>query len=284
MIAMLMMSVSAQPLVIAHRGASGYLPEHTLEAYSLAYGQGADLIEPDVVLSRDNVLVCSHDLTLERTTNVEEVFPLRKRADGKWYVIDFDWSEIESLTVDGPWVRGTSAGHKGLRKVRLSEMAALLERLNETTGRSVGIIPEPKNAAFHQAEGKDLVAALDAAVRSMKDLRVVIQSFEAEALKKFQSLGTPGERVFLFSTLPALESAGGLAGVKGFASGIGPNWRLLETGPLLTDARKAGLRVYPWTFDADVSVMKRYFGEKAVDGLFTDFPDKGVAARSSGGK
>lgn len=86
-------------LVIAHRGASGYLPEHTLEAYALAHGLGAHYIETDLVMTKDGVLICLHDLWLEATTDVEEAFPGRKRADGHWHAVDFTLAEIKALLV-----------------------------------------------------------------------------------------------------------------------------------------------------------------------------------------
>ena len=92
--------------MIAHRGASGYLPEHTLEAYALAYAQGADLIEPDVVLSRDGVLVCNHDIHMGQTTDVAKQFPDRARADGRYYFIDFTVAELKTLAVKRPQRRG----------------------------------------------------------------------------------------------------------------------------------------------------------------------------------
>ena len=76
-------------MIIAHRGASAYLPEHTLEAYAYAHALRADFIEPDLVLTKDNIPICVHDIHLESTTNVEEIFPERKRSDGRWYAVDF---------------------------------------------------------------------------------------------------------------------------------------------------------------------------------------------------
>jgi len=84
-------------LVIAHRGASGYLPEHTLAAYAMAYALGADFIEPDLVRTRDGAFICLHDIHLEPTTDVEDVFPDRKREDGRWYAADFDLAEVRRL-------------------------------------------------------------------------------------------------------------------------------------------------------------------------------------------
>ena len=88
-----------RPLVFAHRGASGYLPEHTLEAYTLAVAQGADHVEPDVVATRDGVLICLHDVHLERVTDAAAVYPDRARSDGRWYALDFTLAELRRLQV-----------------------------------------------------------------------------------------------------------------------------------------------------------------------------------------
>ena len=84
-------------LVIAHRGASGYLPEHTLEAYDIAYGLGADYIETDLVRTKDGAFICLHDIHLDRTTNLAVAYPDRKRKDGRWYAADLSLAEIRSL-------------------------------------------------------------------------------------------------------------------------------------------------------------------------------------------
>ena len=92
-------SCASNRVIIAHRGASAYLPEHTLEAYSYAHALDVDFIGPDVVLTKDNEAICIHDIHLETTTNVEQVFPQRKRSDGRWYAIDFTLKEIKTLLV-----------------------------------------------------------------------------------------------------------------------------------------------------------------------------------------
>ena len=181
-----------KPLVIAHRGASGYLPEHTLAAYSAAYFMGADVIEPDVVLTKDGVPICSHDITLDETTDVAEKFPGRARDDGKHYAIDFTLAEIKTLEKLGREGRVRMPGHT---VPTLSEMIEMVQGLNEERvrrfggdgrwidglliengqgpienieryspdpkrfigsvyeARTVGIIPEIKQPYFHEKEG-----------------------------------------------------------------------------------------------------------------------------------
>ena len=150
-------------LVIAHRGASAYLPEHTLEAYSMAIGQGADMIEPDVVLTRDGVLVCSHDVYISNGRAMERLYPGRARADGKHYIIDFDLAELRG--VGEPLGRNSEHG-RGMTIATLDEALALVERVNSAwvDGRGarerIGVIPEAKNPGFHRSEGKAIEPAL----------------------------------------------------------------------------------------------------------------------------
>ena len=103
------MSKTQPPLIIAHRGASGYLPEHTLEAKALAFGMGADYLEQDVVASRDDQLIVLHDIHLDRVSDVAERFPDRQRADGRFYARDFDLKEIQSLRA---WERMNGGGQR----------------------------------------------------------------------------------------------------------------------------------------------------------------------------
>lgn len=157
-----------RPLVIAHRGASGYLPEHTAEAKALAYGQGADYLEQDVVATRDDRLVVLHDVHLDRVTDVAERFPERRRADGRWYVRDFDLAELETLNVhertnaDGSPVFPDRfpAGSGRFRISSVEEELDLVLGLNASTGRTVGIYPEIKRPAWHRGEGVDVANLL----------------------------------------------------------------------------------------------------------------------------
>ena len=176
-------------IVIAHRGASGYLPEHTLEAKVLAYAQGADYLEQDVVMTKDDQLVIIHDLTLERTTDVAKQFPGRARKDGSYYVIDFTLNELRQLQVS----EGNTAGIANFPARfppnqspfgihTLQEELELIAGLEKSAGRKVGIYPELKSPWFHHQEGKDLATAtlnvLKAYGYASKDAPVFVQSFE----------------------------------------------------------------------------------------------------------
>ena len=188
--------LAAEPLVIAHRGASGYLPEHTLESKVLAFAQGADFIEQDVVMTRDDQLVVIHDLTLERTTDVAALFPGRARADGSYYVIDFTLEELRRLAVsegrrqDGQaqYPQRFPAGTSRFGLHTLEEELELIRGLEQSTGRRVGIYPELKSPWFHHQHGKDLASAVlrvlrDQGYRSAAD-GVFVQSFDHAELRR----------------------------------------------------------------------------------------------------
>ena len=158
-------------IVVAHRGASGYLPEHSMAAKSMAYAMGADYIEQDVVMTKDDELVVLHDHYLDRVTNVAEVYPYRKREDGRYYAIDFTLKEIKGLKMtegfnvkDGKTVAGFPERFpiwKSDFKVHtLAEEIELIQGLNKSTGKNVGIYPEIKAPWFHRHEGKDISVAV----------------------------------------------------------------------------------------------------------------------------
>lgn len=268
------------PVVIAHRGASAYLPEHTLEAYTLAYAQGADVIEPDVVLTRDNVLICCHDLTITNTHAARTMYPDRAREDGEWYVIDFTLDELRAL---GDTIGRNETGVEGTSVCTLDEMIGLVRHLNEVSGRDVGIIPEPKSPAFHRDEGLPIEPVLVETLRRhgyvSRGDDAIIQCFDLQSLQRMREM-TDLRLVYLFSE-PVDDDV--LDEVAAFADGIGPSRKLIEDeagpiGDLIERARARDLAIYPWTFGADEAMTSRFFNY-GVDGLFTDNPDIGVEAR-----
>ncbi|HEX7236991.1 MAG TPA: glycerophosphodiester phosphodiesterase family protein, partial [Gammaproteobacteria bacterium] len=150
------------PIVIAHRGASGYLPEHTLAAKALAHGLGADYLEQDVVATRDSQLVVLHDLYLDDVTDVAQKFSGRHRQDGRHYVIDFDLAELETLTVFERRAPGTAnakyparfpADTALFRIATLPQELELIRGLNRSTGRTAGIYSEIKDPEWHRRHG-----------------------------------------------------------------------------------------------------------------------------------
>ncbi len=271
-------------LVIAHRGASGYLPEHTLAAKAMAHAMGADFLEQDVVLSRDEVAVVLHDITLEATTNVASVFPGRARDDGRYYAIDFDWAELRQLSVNER-VNAEGAARYPLRFPAdaplfrlhtLAEELALVRGLNSSTGRVAGIYPELKAPRWHAAQGKDVGAVVGRVLAESGygggDAPVFVQSFDAAALKAFpETTGLDLPLVQLIgenrwwpedpNDFDAMRTPAGLDAIAEYAAGIGPWFQQLVSGlepggspastGLAGEARTWGLVVHPYTLRAD---------------------------------
>src|SRR6266536_1759268 len=181
-------STTAPKILVAHRGASAYAPEHTLDSYQLALKQGADFVEQDLQITRDGILVCLHDLTLERTTNVKEIFPTRFREEAvngtpvrHWYVSDFTLPETKQLDA-GSWF---DVKFKGTRVPTFQEAIDLVR------GKA-GLYPETKAPEVYGARGLDMEHLLFDLLKknrliSGSDARntpVIIQSFSPESLRK----------------------------------------------------------------------------------------------------
>ncbi|RKF44214.1 hypothetical protein BCY88_29200 [Paraburkholderia fungorum] len=209
-----------QPLVIAHRGASGYYPEETLEAYSLAIAMGADVIEPDLVSTRDGVLVARHDITLATSTDIAKhpEFAARKRAgengDGDpvasdWFVADFTLAELKTL-------RATSPNHPAAQKydgqfpiATFQEILDLITVKAKETGKTVAVYPETKNPSYHLQLLKDgkiparledtLMKLINSNGLNSKDAPILVQSFESTSLKYMRSIGSKVKQVQLIS-------------------------------------------------------------------------------------
>ncbi|MEM1114145.1 MAG: glycerophosphodiester phosphodiesterase [Pseudomonadota bacterium] len=298
-------------VVIAHRGASGYLPEHTLAAKAMAHAQGADFLEQDVVLTRDGVPIVLHDVHLETTTDVALVFPGRARKDGHYYAIDFSLAEIKQLRAnervgkDGkPVFSGRyPAGPRLFEVPTLAEEIALVQGLNTSTGRTAGIYPELKAPQWHIEQGLDPVPAVlavlrDAGLERTPEL-VFLQCFDDRTLLRLkqeyqvpypliQLIGENSWREDGAVDYDAMQTAEGMARVATYASGIGPWIGQLYRGadqdaaPLLALARQHGLLVHPYTFRTEQlppdlesfeQLLSVFLDDFAVDGIFTDFPD-----------
>lgn len=315
--------VAAQPsskLVIAHRGASGYLPEHTLAAKAMAYAMGADYLEQDLVMSKDDQLIVIHDITLDRTTDVAEKFAGRARDDGMHYVVDFTLAELLTLNVSEGFVLegGQKNAHYSTRfpvdkstfKLHtLAQEIELIQGLNHSTGRDVGIYPELKSPDFHADNGKDLGTAVLMVLRSYgytsKTDKVFVQTFDFEELKRVHDSIMPALRIDLplVQLMPARErgtwmaSADGLREIARYADGVGPDKALIvasdspkgapSISDFVRDAHANGLQVHPYTFRLDPGQIPAYANdfeqmleihlfEAGVDGVFTDFPDRAV--------
>ena len=195
-------ALAADKIVIAHRGASGYLPEHTLPAKAMAYAQGADYLEQDLVMTKDDQLVVLHDHYLDRVTDVAERFPDRARQDGRFYAIDFTLAEIRSLKFtegfeieNGKKVQvypGRFPMGKSVFRIHtFQEEIEFVQGLNHSTGKNIGIYPEIKAPWFHHQEGKDIAAKTLEVLKhygytSKKD-KVYLQCFDAAELKRIKT-------------------------------------------------------------------------------------------------
>jgi len=304
----------AECLVIAHRGASGYLPEHTLPAYRLAIQLGADYIEPDLVMTRDGFLVARHERQLGSSTNVAELprFANRRRTEGSgekevtdWFAEDFLLTELQLLRAreTRPGVRPGNTAFDGQFAVpELSRIIGLLREESARHGRPIGLYPELKDPAVLRARGLDperaLLAILGAAGLAGPGAPVLIQSFDADSLQRLRAR----TRLPLVQLVAGLEGPGGavappdFAAIASYANGVGlPKDMILATDPdLVTAARAAGLFVHGWTFrseneylppdrrrGADPAGRGDVEGELAaaldrgMTGFFTDQPDVG---------
>ena len=307
----------AKKLVIAHRGASGYLPEHTIAAKAMAYAQGADYIEQDLVMTKDDELVVLHDRYLDTVTDVARVFPGRSRDDGRFYVIDFTLDEVRQLSVSERFEN--EDGHatpvfkdrfplwkSSFRVHTFSEEIELIQGLNQSTGKNVGVYPEIKSPAFHRDEGKDIASVtLDVLNRygyKTKSDPVFLQCFDPYELQRIHRDLMPARKMDLpliqligtSEEYRSLLSADGMKQLATFVDGIGPSILLLvdknstaseiKITKLVTYAHDAGLKVHPYTFRRETDQMpafvkdyedflRVFLDEVGVDGVFTDFPD-----------
>ena len=307
--------MSDAPIVIAHRGASGYLPEHTLEAKALAYGLGADYLEQDVVATRDAELVVLHDLYLDDVTDVVERFPERRREDGHHYVIDFDLVELQQLAVSERRRAGSRSARFParfppetaiFRIATLEQELALIAGLNRSMRRNVGIYPEIKHPQWHRAHGVDLAPLvldkLDAYGYRDSTAPAFVQCFDAGELRRVrEELGCKLKLVQLVGAeaeYSPLLSGDGLTQVARYADALGPSYAQLvaidesrgavQRSELAREARLAGLALHPYTFRRDElpsyatsleELLGLFFDQVGVDGLFCDQPDVAVRVR-----
>lgn len=303
------------PIVIAHRGASGYLPEHTLAAKALAHGLGADFLEQDVVATRDRQLVVLHDIHLDDVTDVAERFPRRRRDDGHYYVVDFDLAELEQLHVferrspgqtSAKYAQRFPTGSPIFRIATLKDELQLIQGLNHSTGRSAGIYPEIKDPQWHRRHGIDLarllIDELDAFGYSHATDAAFVQCFDqGELVRVKQELGCELRLVQLVGSeleYADLLTPHGLERIAAYAYGLGPSYRqLAEIGagrlrltPLTKLAHDAGLKLHAYTFRRDDlagyartldELLEFFFVEARVAGVFCDHPDVAVRVRNA---
>jgi glycerophosphoryl diester phosphodiesterase len=276
----------AQPVVIAHRGASGERPEHTLAAYRRAIEQGADFIEPDLVMTKDGVLVIRHESNIADTTDVADHPEFADRRTSKtidghaavgWFTEDFTLAELKTLHARErlPQLRTANTGWLEERIATFDEALALVR----ATPRTLGIYPETKHPTYFAAIGKPMEkAVVDALARAgftRADDPVFIQSFEISNLKALRTMtklrlvqlidgeAPPYDQVAAGTglTIADMVSPQGLKAIAGYADAIGPYKLLIEPRDaagqaqaptsLVKDAHAAGLLVHSWTFRSE---------------------------------
>jgi glycerophosphoryl diester phosphodiesterase len=274
------------PVVIAHRGASGYLPEHTLEAMAMAHALHADYIEQDLVLTRDGVPVVLHDIHVDTVTDVAVRFPDRSRADGRFYALDFTLAELKQLRVSERFNAVTGAPVYPKRYPSralpasfeistLEEALQLIQGLNRSTGRTAGVYPELKKPTWHRNNGFDISRAVLPILAkygyTTRADRCILQCFELSEVRRLrEELGWRGRLVMLIGAGAKgddgtdnayLCTPAGLEELAKFADGIGPaigrivTWPAARGGPKFTElvrpAHAERLVVHPYTVRTD---------------------------------
>lgn len=290
--------------VIAHRGASGYLPEHTLPAAALAHAQGADYIEQDVVLTKDGFPIVVHDIHLENISNVALLFPHRARKDGRFYAIDFTLAEIRLLTVherkdnNQQVFKKRYQGNAQFRISTLAEHVELISELNRLSDKDIGLYIEIKSPAFHKQHGLDISKVIIDYLRSIDmdsdSAKVFVQCFDFKELKRIRTeLKAKVPLIQLIAEnswqesdtdYDLLKTSEGMVTVAKYADGIGP-WlghvaidKSNKLSSWLAQAKALGLLIHPYTFRTDAlpeetsqeQLLDLVINQWQFDGLFTD--------------
>jgi glycerophosphoryl diester phosphodiesterase len=300
----------AGPVLIAHRGASGHRPEHTLAAYELAARMGADYLEPDLVVTADGVLVARHEPEIGGTTDIAErpEFADRRTTkiiDGErltgWFVEDITLAEVKTLRARErlPLLRQRNTIYDRRFEVpTFAEILQLRARLSQDLGREIGVYPETKNPGYFAALGNPLepplLAALEAAGLNRPDAPVFVQSFETANLRDLRPVvHVPLVQLLCADGAPAdlvaagdprgyadLTTPAGLAGIAGYADAIGPDkdqviardgdGALGAPTALVAEAHAAGLLVHPYTFRNENQFLPTNLRSSTLDGDYGD--------------
>ena len=295
--------------IIAHRGASGYLPEHTLASTAMAYAQQPDYIEQDLVMTGDGHLVMLHDIHLETVTNVETVFPNRHREDGRYYALDFTLAELRSLNVhertDAKGKQVYSNRYQGNGQFTVAtfeEHISTILSLNATTGGSVGLYAEIKSPAWHREQGVDISKAVLNTLREHQlddpKANIFIQCFDFSEIKRLrEELGAEVKLIQLLAenswnetptNYDKLKTQEGIEELSRYVQGIGP-WLghvtryeggkpTTELTPWIETAKQQGLLIHPYTYRTDAlppgisadQLLMLIIKKWQFDGLFTD--------------
>jgi glycerophosphoryl diester phosphodiesterase len=286
-----------EKIVIAHRGASGYLPEHTLESKVLAHSMNVDFIEQDLVLSKDNVPIVIHDIFLDQVTDVKKVFPDRNRADGRYYVIDFSFEELKTLSVNERinLKTGLAVYPDRFRLYQsrfslhsLQEEIETIQNLNRIFNKSIGIYPEIKNPGFHLQHGKDIskivIDLLGKYGYKEKNDSCILQCFDANELKRVRT--QLKSRLYLTQLMDISNGIEDLNQYAQYADAIGPSLTQIifasNGHELVSKAHELELKIHPYTFRVEElydfssfeELVHKAFYEYQIDGVFSDHPDK----------
>jgi len=300
-----------KPFVMGHRGASGYAPEHTLRSYELALDQGADYIEPDLVMSKEGVLIVRHENEISETTDVEKKFPHRKKAvkniDGievtGWFTEDFTWAELQKLRAKERLSYRSHTEDGKHKIVSFEEFLKFTVEQEKKSGHTIGIIPEIKHSTYFEKIGLPMedkvVQLLKKYKKDRRDSKVIIQSFEVDNLKKLrlmidvdivQLLDESGVSMATLAGFKEMRQyADWVSPHKSFIVQVGADGEIKNKTSFVTLAHEAGLKVVPYTFRSDTqNLAKAYKGNPAneyqlffdlgVEGVFSDFPDHAVKA------
>ncbi|MGX5209852.1 glycerophosphodiester phosphodiesterase family protein [Streptomyces violaceus] len=271
-----------RPVVIGHRGAAGWRPEHTAASYTYAVQTGADWIEPDLVPTKDHVLVVRHENEISQTTDVArhpEFADRRttKTVDGRavtgWFTEDFTLAELKTLRAVErlPQVRNRNTVFDGREEVMtFQEVVELARRLSRTHGRTIAVFPETKHPTYFRSIGLPLEPKLAATIRRNRLGRreCVVQSFEPTSLGRMTGLGVPlwqalgttgGPYDLPGRTYKEMMTSAGLARIAEYADWIGPDKSSVAATSLVADAHAAGLRIGPYTFRAENQFLPAEF-------------------------
>ncbi len=292
--------VEPRPLVIAHRGASCHRPEHTLAAYALAIEMGADYIEPDLVSTRDGILVVRHENEIGTTTDVATRYAERrttKMIEGNsvtgWFTEDFTTEELRTVRAKERLPFRSHAFDGQFAIPTLDEVLALADSAGRRRGRPVGVYPETKHPAYFRRIGLPLEPGLLDALRARgldrRDAPVYVQSFDAANLRALR--GHTQARLVQLVSESAQVTPAALREIAAYADGIGVNARLIvpaaagaHASSVIQDAHAVGLLVHVWTLRPEAQFLApRYHGDPlaevrelsafGVDGMFGDCPD-----------
>ncbi|WP_309104174.1 glycerophosphodiester phosphodiesterase family protein [Microbacterium sp.] len=304
------------PLVIGHRGAPGYRPEHSRSSYELALAMGVDAVEPDVVATSDGVLVVRHENEISGTTDVADhpEFADRKttkRVDGQpltgWFTEDFTWAELSTLRSRErlPEVRLSSASFDGSQAIlRLRDVLDIVRQGAVEHGREIGVVLEIKHATYFAGIGLDLAPMIDRELRAAGwadgELPLIVESFESTILTDLRDRGIVASYVYLIEasgrpydllvaegkqalTYKATVTPKGLDALAGKVDGISVNKRMLlaRGNTIVADAHARGLKVFTWTCRPENAFLAPEFRGSGGREAFGDYESEwGVIARA----